>query len=171
MILTTPRLALRPWETRDIDVLPEIANDRRIWVNVRDGFPHPYDRASAEAWVALCEKGTMPHSFAIESNGIAIGGIGLHPFDDVHRKTAELGYWLGVAHWGRGFATEAVQAIVEYGFSHVNLERIQAGVYAWNEASSRVLLKAKFEYEGSMRRHAFKDTKFVDVLLYARLRE
>ncbi|HRI64194.1 MAG TPA: GNAT family N-acetyltransferase [Polyangium sp.] len=170
MILTTPRLTLRPWDTRDIDVLPGIANDRSIWLNVRDGFPHPYDRASAEAWVALCAKGTMPHSFAIDANGSAIGGIGLHPLDDVHRKTAELGYWLGIAHWGRGFATEAVRAIVEYGFSQLPLERIQAGVYDWNEASSRVLLKANFQFEGRMRRHAFKDTKLVDMLLYARIR-
>lgn len=171
MILQAPRLTLRPWEPRDVPVLPAIANDRRIWRNVRDGFPHPYDQASAEAWVALCEKGSMPHSFAIEFEGTAIGGIGLHPFDDVHRKSAELGYWIGAAHWGRGFATEAVLAIVEYGFSEADLERIQAGVYDWNVASSRVLTKAHFEYEGRMSRHAFKDGQFVDVLLYARLRK
>ena len=170
MILRAPRVTLRPWEERDVDVLPGIANDHRIWRNVRDGFPHPYDRASAEAWVALCKKGAMPHSFAIEFEESAIGGIGLHPFDDVHRRTAELGYWVGAAYWGRGFATEAVQAIVEYGFSEANLERIQASVYAWNEASSRVLVKAHFVYEGCMRRHAFKDGQFVDMLLYARLR-
>lgn len=169
MILRTRRLTLRPWETRDIDVLPEIANDRRIWRNVRDGFPSPYDRTAAEGWITLCEKGAMPHAFAIECDGGAIGGIGLHPFDDVHRKSAELGYWLGVKFWGQGYATEAVQAIVHHGFSHVGLERIQASVYAWNESSSRVLLKARFEYEGRLRRHAFKDDQFVDVLLYARL--
>lgn len=170
MILHTQRLLLRPWQPRDIDVLPEIANDRRIWRNVRDGFPHPYDRTSAEAWVTNCEKGAMPHTFAIEFDGKAAGGIGVHPFDDVYRKSGEIGYWLGVNHWGKGFATEAVRAIVRYGFDVVELERIQAGVYAWNEASARVLVKAGFELEGRLRRHAFKDGQFVDELIYGRLR-
>lgn len=170
MILHTPRLVLRPWDTRDIDVLPEIANDRRIWRNVRDMFPQPYERSHAESWVALCQGGAMPHSFAIEFEGRAAGGIGLHPFEDVHRKSAELGYWLGTAYWGRGLATEAVQAITKHGFEDLGLERIQAGVYDWNEASSRVLVKAGFDFEGRMRRHAFKDGQFVDVLLYARVR-
>lgn len=171
MILTTPRLVLRPWDTEDIDVLPEIANDRRIWINVRDMFPHPYDRSRAEQWVAFCQQEEVAHSFAISMGGQAIGGIGVHPFDDVHRKSAELGYWLGPAYWGQGFATEAVQVIVKYGFELLGLERIQAGVYAWNEASSRVLVKSGFDLEGCMRRHAYKDGKFVDVLLYARLRD
>lgn len=170
MILHTPRLVLRPWDTRDIDVLPEIANDRRIWRNVRDTFPQPYERAHAEAWVARCQGGGVPHSFAIEFEGRAAGGIGVHPFDDVYRKSAELGYWLGAVHWGRGLATEAVQAITKYGFEDLGLERIQANVYEWNEASSRVLVKAGFDFEGRMRRHAFKDGQFVDVLLYARIR-
>jgi RimJ/RimL family protein N-acetyltransferase len=170
MILNAKRLTLRPWDARDIDVLPQIANDRRIWRNVRDGFPSPYDRAAAEGWITLCEKGAMPHTFAIEVEGRAIGGIGLHPFDDVHRKSAELGYWLGVDFWGRGYATEAVQTIVPHGFNQLGIERIQAGVYAWNESSARVLVKSGFDYEGRMRRHAFKDEQFVDVLLYARLR-
>jgi len=170
MILHTTRLTLRPWDTRDIDVLPEIANDRRIWLNVRDVFPHPYERSHAEGFVRLCQEGAMPHTFAIEFEGRAVGGIGLHPFDDVHRYSAELGYWLGVAYWGRGLATEAVRAITKHGLANLGLERIQASVYTWNESSSRVLVKAGFEFEGRMRRHAFKDGQFVDMLLYALLR-
>lgn len=170
MILQTRRLVLRPWERRDIDILPQIANDRRIWRNLRDGFPHPYDRACAEHFVSLCENGTLGHTFAIECEGHVMGGIGVHPFDDVYRKTAEIGYWLGVASWGQGYATEAVHAIIRYGFDVVEMERLQAGVYAWNEASAHVLEKAGFEFEGRLRRQAFKDGQFVDVLFYARLR-
>jgi len=170
MKLKTQRLTLRPWGVRDVDVLPEIGNDRRIWLNLRDGFPHPYERANAEAWVALCSSGAMPHTFAIEFEGRAVGGIGLQGFDDVHRKTAELGYWLGVAHWGRGIATESVLAMVRHGFDDLGFERIQAGVFAWNEASARVLVKVGFDFEGRMRRHAWKDGRFVDVLLYARIK-
>jgi ribosomal-protein-alanine N-acetyltransferase len=171
MSIQTSRFTLRAWGKQDIDVLPTIANDRRIWLNVRDVFPHPYERANAEAWIALCEQGAMPHSFAIEIDGQVAGGIGLHAFEDVHRNTAELGYWLGAAYWGRGYATEAVRAIVQHGFDHVGFERIQASVFEWNEASSRVLVKAGFDYEGRMRRHCLKDGRFGDVLLYARVRE
>jgi RimJ/RimL family protein N-acetyltransferase len=99
-----------------------------------------------------------------------VGGIGLHAFDDVYRHSAELGYWVAVAHWGRGFATEAVRAVVAHGFDDLGFERIQAGVYAWNEASSRVLVKSGFEFEGRLKRHAFKDGQYVDELMYARLR-
>jgi RimJ/RimL family protein N-acetyltransferase len=171
MILHTSRLMLRPWHPRDIDVLPALANDPRIWRNVRDGFPNPYDRSSAEGWIAMCEKGAMPHTFAIEFEGRVVGGIGLHGFDDVHRKSAEIGYWLGVSYWGLGIATEAVRAVAAHGFDSLEFERIQAGVYAWNEASSRVLGKAGFDFEGRMKRHAFKDGQLIDVLLYARIKE
>jgi [ribosomal protein S5]-alanine N-acetyltransferase len=170
MILTTERLTLRPWDERDIDILAEIANDRNIWRNVRDGFPHPYTRKAAENWVKTSQVLPEPKPFAIEYQERLIGGIGLHPFDDVHRYSAELGYWIGAAYWGKGLATEAVRRIVEHGFQTLNLERIQASTYSWNEASARVLLKAGFKCEGRMRNHAFKDGQLIDVLLYARLR-
>jgi len=170
MILQTERLTLRPWAEQDVDTLAEIANDREIWRNVRDTFPHPYTREAAKGWVKFCQSANEPHPFAIEFQGRLIGGIGLHPFDDVHRHSAELGYWLAKSHWGQGIATEAVRKIVEYGFQNLNLERIQAGIYDWNDASGRVLLKAGFECEGRMRHHAFKDGQFVDMMLYARIR-
>lgn len=170
MILQTERLILRPWAERDIDTLPEIANDRDIWRNLRDVFPHPYTREAAENWVKLCQSLETRHPFAIEYQGRAIGGIGFNFFEDVHRHSAELGYWIAKAHWGQGLVTEAVRKIVEYGFQNLNLERIFAETYAWNPASGRVLLKAGFEYEGRLRHHVFKDGQFVDLLLYARIR-
>jgi len=172
MKIQTSRLTLRRWGEQDIEHLPEIANDRTIWLNMRDIFPHPYTRENAEAWVALCAKeGAMEHVFAMEFEGRAAGGIGLHPFEDVHRKTAELGYWLGAAYRGRGLATEAVMAIVHHGFKDLGFERIQACVFEGNEPSTRVLVKAGFDYEGRMRRHAFKDGRLLDILLYSKLRD
>ena len=171
-IVTTPSVTLRPWTAADIASLAAIADDKRIAANLRDRFPHPYGRADAEAWVAFASSQPEPAvKFAISMAGEAIGGIGLERFDDVHRGTAEIGYWLGAAHWGRGYATDAVRALTAYGFETLGLERIQAGVYEWNPASARVLLKAGYILEARMRRHVVKDGRLGDLLLYATLRE
>ncbi|WP_434045957.1 MULTISPECIES: GNAT family N-acetyltransferase [Sorangium] len=172
MILEAPSLTLRPWAPADADALVKNADDRRVWANLRDRFPHPYTRADAEGWIALCAGQAPPGAgLAIEVDGEVAGGIGLERFDDVHRNTAEIGYWLGAPYWGRGLATEAVIAMTLYGFEHLGLERIQAGVYGWNGASARVLEKAGYTFEGRMRRHVVKDGRVGDVLLYARVRD
>jgi [ribosomal protein S5]-alanine N-acetyltransferase len=170
--LNTPSVILRPWEERDVASLATNANDRRVWENLRDRFPHPYGHAEASSWVAFATAQPAPVSlFAVTLRDEAIGAIGLERFDDVHRGTAEIGYWLGVAHWGRGYATDAATALTAYGFETLGLERIQAGVYDWNPASARVLVKAGYTFEGRMRRHVMKDGKLGDVLLYAAVRE
>ncbi|XXY19772.1 GNAT family protein [Sorangium sp. So ce216] len=172
MILEMPSLTLRPWTPADADALAHNANDRRVWANLRDRFPHPYTREDAEGWIAFCTEHAPPgDNMAIVVDGEVAGGIGLERFDDVHRGTAEIGYWLGAPHWGRGLATQAVVALTRYGLEQLGLERIQAGVFDWNGASARVLEKAGYAYEGRMRRHVVKDGRVGDVLLYARVRE
>ncbi|WP_437678626.1 GNAT family N-acetyltransferase [Sorangium sp. So ce131] len=172
MILETPSLTLRPWTPADADALARSANDRRIWANLRDRFPHPYTRADAEGWIAFCAGRPDPgENLAIVVAGEVAGAIGLERFGDVHRHTAEIGYWLGAAYWGRGLATEAVVALTRYGFESLELERIQAPVFDWNVASARVLEKAGYTLEGRMRRHVVKDGRLADALLYARIRE
>ncbi|WP_437735493.1 GNAT family N-acetyltransferase [Sorangium sp. So ce1335] len=171
MILETPSLTLRPFTPADADALTKNANDRRVWANLRDRFPHPYTRADAEAWIAHCAQAQPAEALAIVVDGEAAGAIGLERFGDVHRCTAEIGYWLGAAYWGRGLATEAVRALTRVGFEQLGLERIQAGIFDWNGASSRVLEKAGYAFEARMRRHVVKDGRVGDVLLYARVRE
>ncbi|MDF2692856.1 MAG: hypothetical protein K0S65_1239 [Labilithrix sp.] len=171
-VLHTPSVTLRPWRATDADALVVHANDRRIWKNLRDRFPHPYGRAEAEAWLAFAMSQVPPlHYFALTMNDELIGSVGLDAFEDVHRCTAELGYWIGAAHWGHGYATDAAIAMTAYGFAELGLERVQAGVFEWNPASERVLVKAGFQLEGRMRRHAFKDGVLGDVLMYAAVRD
>lgn len=170
--LLTPSVTLRPWSMTDVASVLRYANDRRIWQNLRDRFPHPYERADAEAWLAFARAQAMPLRYlAVSLGGEAIGGIGLDALDDVHRHTAEIGYWIGAAHWDHGYATDAVVAMTAYGFETLGLERIQAGVFEWNPASERILGKAGYRFEGRLRRHAFKDGKLIDVLMYAALRD
>ena len=163
---------LRAWRRSDISSLVRYANNRKIWINLRDIFPHPYTRAEAEKWIAICESNQGPTTnFAIELQGEAIGGIGCRLLDDVNCKTAEIGYWLGEPFWGRGIATAALKQTTEYAFQTFSLERLQASVFEWNPASARVLEKAGYILEGRLRRSIFKDGRLDDSLLYARVRQ
>ncbi|WP_224370543.1 GNAT family N-acetyltransferase [Hyalangium versicolor] len=171
-MIRLPLLTLRPWAMSDIDALARHANDRRIWLNLRDRFPHPYTRADAEGWIRFCEGMSGPPTiFAIDVGGEAVGSIGLELHGDVHRTTAEIGYWLGASHWGRGLATMAVGALTRYAFEELGLERVHAFLFEWNPASRRVLEKAGYTFEGRMRRYVIKDGRVGDVLLYARIRD
>ncbi len=112
----------------------------------------------------------MTH-FAIEVEGEAAGSIGLELGEDVARRSAEIGYWLGEAHWGRGIATEAVRTVTAYGFEQLDLVRIFANVFAWNPASMRVLEQAGYVLEGRLRSAVTKDGETIDQLAYAVVRD
>ena len=168
---------LRPWRLDDAESIAKYANNRNIWRNLRDRFPHPYSLQDAHEFLAgRAEIGsslgvqrtpTIETSFAIEVDGEAAGSIGLLLNDDVHRGTAELGYWLAEPHWGRGIVTEAARAMVAYGFDDLGLRRIEAVVFAWNPASTRVLEKAGLTFEARLRKQVIKDGEVMDALLYA----
>jgi RimJ/RimL family protein N-acetyltransferase len=170
-MLSAGPLTLRPWRFSDADALVRHANNRKIWLNLKDRFPHPYTDADARAWLAIraADKGD-PHVLAIEFEREAIGGIGLEFLSDVHRMTAEVGYWLGESMWGRGFATVALNAVTDYAFATFELRRLQAMVFQWNPASSRVLEKAGYALEGRLRDYVFKDNRIGDALMYSKLR-
>ncbi len=106
--------------------------------------------------------------FCIEIEGAAVGGIGVHPGEDVHRHTATVGYWLGEEFWGRGIMTEAVTVVTDFCFENFPLRRISAEAFANNPASARVLEKAGFIFEGCLKKDFLKDGKLLDSLLYAR---
>lgn len=143
------------------------ANDREIWLNLRDRFPHPYTAADAAAWVRIAAVEVPQTSFAIEVDGEAAGGISLMPHEDVERVSAEIGYWLGRAYWGRGIMSVAVGAATGYAFSTFGLTRVYALPFLRNTASARVLEKAGYTREGVLRRSAIKDGVVLDQALYA----
>ena len=162
---------LRPWRPGDEDALVRHANNRRVWINLRDSFPHPYTREDAIAWVRA-EKDRRPIlNFTIASEVEAIGGIGIRLQDDVHARSGEIGYWLGEPFWGRGIGSRAVRAFTEYAFANFDVVRLYAIVFDWNPASARVLEKAGYVLEARMRRSATKDGKTIDEFLYALTRE
>jgi ribosomal-protein-alanine N-acetyltransferase len=162
---------LRPWCTQDDAAIAKYANNRAIWLNLRDGFPHPYSIEDARNFLNAAINQHPDTFYAIATPEEAIGSIGITILSDVHRLTAELGYWLAEPYWGRGVMSEAVRAFTDYAFERFGLVRIFAEPYARNAASCRVLEKAGFSLEGRMRRAAIKDGQQTDMFLYARIRE
>jgi RimJ/RimL family protein N-acetyltransferase len=160
---------LRQFRDDDLASLVRHANNRKVWLGVRDRFPHPYTEESGRTWIATASKEDPPTSLAIEVDGAAAGGIGLIPGGDVNRHTAELGYWLGEACWNRGIATAAVRAFIPYARETFRAERLFAEVFSNNLASMRVLEKCGFAREGVLRRHCKKDGEYLDQVVYGLL--
>jgi len=167
-----PRARLRPWQEEDVEVLPALANNRLIWRNLTNRFPHPYLRQDAVAWVALANRDpTNARHFAIETEEGVVGGVGFERQQDLSTRTAEIGYWIGEPFWGRGFATEAVKRATDQAFEDFDFVRLQAGVLEWNPASCRVLEKAGYALECRLARHIYKDGSICDQLVYVRFAE
>lgn len=167
MRLTLDSCVVRSWEAGDVASVVEHANNRRIWENLRDRFPHPYGRSDGQSFIRHARSLRPETFFAIEVDGHAAGGIGFVLQQDVERVSAEIGYWLGERHWGKGICTEALKAVTSYAIEHHALTRVFALPFAHNAASRRVLEKAGFMVEGWLRRSAIKDGRIVDQVLYA----
>jgi [ribosomal protein S5]-alanine N-acetyltransferase len=167
MQLTLASCIVRSWEPGDLASLVRHANNRRIWLNLRDRFPHPYTVNDGVAFIRRVRDSRPETSFAIEVDGEAAGGIGFMTLHDVERVSAEIGYWLGESYWGRGVCTDAVRAVTAYAIEHHGLTRVFALPFAHNIASCRVLEKAGYVLEGHLRRSAIKDGKITDQKLYA----
>jgi [ribosomal protein S5]-alanine N-acetyltransferase len=168
MKLTLERCTIRPWRLDDAESLVRHANNRKIWLGVRDLFPHPYTIQDAHEFLQQAISERPATKFCVEIEGAAVGGIGVHPGEDVHRHTATVGYWLGEQFWGRGIMTEALTALTDLCFENFPLRRISAEVFANNRASARVLEKAGFIFEACLKNHVLKDGNLLDSLLYAR---
>lgn len=162
---------IRSFRPDDAPALARYINNRKIWLNLRDAFPHPYRLNDAVAWIRMAGRQYPEVSFAIASPDEVIGGIGLGLQTDVNYRSSEIGYWLGEPFWGRGIATAALCALTDYAFAHYDLIRLFAYVFEWNPASLRVLEKAGYAYEGRLRKSATKDGQTVDQLLYAKVLE
>lgn len=157
---------LRRWHADDLEALVRHANNRNVWVTLRDRFPYPYTEEAGRAWLASSASQDPPTALAIVVDGEAAGGLGIIPGSDVNRHTGEIGYWLGEAYWGRGIATAAVSHFVPWAARTFGLVRVFADVFETNPASMRVLEKCGFAREGVLRKHACKDGRYLDQIIY-----
>ena len=171
MRLPLGRCEVRSWRADDLASLVAHADNRNIWINLRDRFPHPYTRRDGREFLRAMQAQRPETAFAIAVDGAAVGGIGFVMLSDVERVSAEIGYWLGEPFWGRGIATEALIAVTRYAIDTHKLTRIFAVPFASNQASCRVLEKAGYLLEGRLRRSAIKDGRIIDQLQYAFIAE
>lgn len=158
---------LRPWRPADLDDLVTFANNANIAKFLTDKFPYPYTHEAGKNFIASATARQPASIFAIEVEGRAAGGIGLHPKDDIESKNAELGYWLAELYWNNGIITKAIRQIVEYGFQAFDISRIFARPFGNNDASKRVLEKAGFVLEARIEKCLFKNGEYLDELVYA----
>lgn len=167
MITQIGEWRIRTLAETDIDSIAAYANNRNVSANLTDAFPYPYSVADAEKWIRHTRGEKTEMNFAIASETEAIGCIGFRMLGDIHRLTAEIGYWIGEPFWGKGIVTMAVRKMTEYAFGNLDALRIQAGVFETNPASARVLEKAGYVFEGRMRKAVVKDDTLLDMLMYA----
>lgn len=171
MILKTSHAILRPWTWEDRGSIVQYANNLQIARNLRDGFPHPYRIEDADRFITMAKE-NHPHIFlAIEVDGVAVGGIGIHLFDNIYRRTAEIGYWLAEPFWNRGIVTSSIRTIIPIAFRERDIIRLQAGVFSNNPASMKVLEKNGFILEAIHTSAITKGEKTFDEHLYVIFRE
>ena len=169
MVLQGQRCTLRRWRVNDASSLVEHANNINVAKQLRDRFPHPYTIRDAQAFLKAIANAEPPSNFAIDVDGYAVGGLGYVPGSDIERYSAEVGYWIGEACWGRGIVTEALGLFTDHAFAKLRLLRLFALPFADNQASIRVLEKAGYSREGILRSSCLKYGTPRDQALYARV--
>jgi len=162
---------LRPWALEDLGNLVRHANNWNVAKNMTDMFPFPYSESNGRSFIAFATQGSPIHIFAIEVEGQAVGGIGIHPQDDIHRRNAELGYWLAEPFWGQGIISAAIRQAVDFAFQTYDIDRVFARPFSTNGGSRRVLEKNGFVLEGRFEKALVKDGELLDELIYAIRRE
>lgn len=167
--LATERLMLRPYCEADIAELVPLIGAREVAAATLR-IPHPYTELDATAFLTLVqESGRIWLSTTLRGDGRQVGGVGL-TVDEQHQH-AELGYWLGVEYWGKGYATEAAREMLRYGFADLRLHRIFASHFKHNPASGRILVKLGMRHEGCQQGHIRKWDQFVSLEMYGILRQ
>ncbi len=164
---------IKKWDLTDAAALAASLSNKKVQDNLRDGLPYPYTEQDGidyiHAMLSADEDETF--AFAITADNQVVGSISILRQGNIHRQTAELGYYIAEEFWGKGIMTEAVKQICEYVFDKSDIIRIYAEPFAYNTASCRVLEKAGFQYEGTLRSNAVKNGKVLDMKMYALLKE
>jgi RimJ/RimL family protein N-acetyltransferase len=162
---------IRSYKLSDKEALSKYANNYNISKLLRDQFPYPYMDSEAETWIVHACNQYPETNFVIANAKEMFGAIGINIQDDVNRFSAEVGYWIGEPFWGKGIATVALKAFNKYVFKKFELNRIFANVFEGNIASEKVLLKAGYTKEATMKKAVYKEGKFLDQYIYAVLKQ
>jgi [ribosomal protein S5]-alanine N-acetyltransferase len=164
---------IRKWEIGDTHHLAGALNNKKVQDNLRDGIPYPYTLADAEAFISSVLKSEKDSQYvwAITVDNKAVGSIGVFRKDNIHQRTAEMGYYVAEPWWGKGIGTIAVKEACNHIFKNTDILRIFAEPFAFNTASCRILEKAGFVLEGTLRKNAVKNGEILDMKMYALVKD
>lgn len=170
--LHTPRLLLRPFVLADGPTVRQLAGDARV-AEFATAVPHPYPEGVAEQWIAghaqaARELRELHYAVTLRDSGALLGAMSLLDLQPQHAR-AEIGYWIGVPHWGQGYAGEAAARLVAHAHEGCRLTRVAGRCLARNLASARVLEKAGLLREGRLALHVLQNGRYEDVLLFGRV--
>lgn len=161
---------IRKWRKEDTSAVAKMVNNKKIQDNLRDGLPYPYTEKDARVFIndMLNADPTKTFAFAIVNDeDQAIGSIGAFRCANIHRQTAEMGYYVAEDYWGQGIGTKAVKQLTDYVFAETDIIRIFAEPFSTNQASCRLLEKNGFQFEGTLRKNAVKNGEVIDMQMYA----
>jgi len=172
MELKAETFLLRKMKKEDTVSFAKHANNPKVYENLRDRFPHPYSEANAEKFYQFVLDSPEPQTnFIVDVDGEAIGTVHIFLKEDVYRKSAELGYWIGEEFWGRGIMSQAIKMVVEYAFKTFDVNRVYATPFSTSLGSMKVLEKAGFKKEAVLKNAVFKNGKLLDEHIYSILKE
>lgn len=163
---------IRKWNLSDAPYLADALNNKKVMDNLKDGLPYPYTVEDAQKYIKKMNN-TDPDevfAFAITVNNKAVGNMNVIRKKNIHYRTAEIGYYISEAYWGKGIGTIAVLKTCNYIFKNTDIVRIYAKPFAYSEASCRILEKAGFVCEGTLRKNAVKNGKVIDMKMYAKIK-
>ena len=161
---------LRNLMDTDLEKLSEYANNDKVSVNLRDAFPKPYTLSDAENFKKMIDSQNPKTFFAIEYQGNYVGNISLSIGEDVYKKSAEIGYFIGEQFWNKGIATKAVTLITDWGFNNLGIVRIHTGIFEFNKSSQRVLEKCGYTKEAIFKKSICKNNEIYDEIRYAKIK-
>ncbi|MFV1885145.1 MAG: GNAT family N-acetyltransferase [Balneola sp.] len=169
-MLVSGKVKLSKIEKAHSGELCEIANNYKIWINLRDVFPHPYTLEDAKGFIDFVSSESPPLTFGIFFEDHLAGVVGITPFSDVNRIKAEVGFWIGEPFWGKGIGTTALELMCEYAFQKLEFIRLEAFVFDHNKSSTRVLEKNGFSLDARLEKSAEKNGVIIDQLLYSKIK-
>lgn len=165
--IETERLILSQLEEKDTPFIIELLQ-HRIFSDLTSNIPYPYTEDDAKFWLKMSKEAfeeKSGYTFGIRNKeGDLIGAIGLHDRED---DKAELGYWMGIPYWNKGYVTEAAKAIVDFGFKELKLNKIFATHFPHNPASGKIMQKIGMEKEALLKEHVKKDDEYFDLVMYS----
>ena len=164
---------IRSWEINDANDLALALNNKNILDNLRDGLPYPYTAMDAAEYINAMRSADSNnvYAFAIVFDNKVVGSIAAFRQENIHSRTAEIGYYISEAYWKKGIGTSAVKQICKFIFSDTDIIRIFAEPFAHNAASCRVLEKVGFCNEGTLRKNAIKNNTIVDMKMYSLVKD